>query len=93
VAAVCRSSDTRGIGIDIEELVSSDTAKQLQSQVLYGEEGLLLAGERKTLIFTLAFSKQHILQYGNILILTRFQLLILNRLRLKRIHMCVVPLV
>lgn len=56
VAAICRTSNTLGIGIDIEELASSDTVKRLQSQIFYGQESLLLADERKTLIFTLAFS-------------------------------------
>lgn len=56
VAAINTCPNTIGIGIDIEEHVSLETAERLQSQILYGKEHLLLDGEHKALLFTLAFS-------------------------------------
>lgn len=55
-AAITSASQCQGIGIDIEELVSQESAERLEPQILYGEERLLLDNSNKALLFTLAFS-------------------------------------
>lgn len=58
VAVACRKVHYAGIGIDIEELISTETLENIHSQIIYRDELFLIrnSSSEKNFLFTLIFS-------------------------------------